>query len=254
MAVKATLITPEEVKELAKIDQHVQPCDINDIRQVEKVMARDCLGKDFYNAIVDDLNDYSTAAKWTNTTTAAGQIRLYGGNYYRSLTSTSAEPTLKSDWEVAPKFKTDCYNDLWCEVLGRYVALLVVQNSLPPISTPITASGTVKKRGEGFDAASEQSVLRLQSWLASQVSTAFENLHEYLTDSDSTCYSLYKGKVDGECGCSSSTGPDLTNAEFHENGSVNFYTDGYCCTNKKSCSCPACVEKNKTKTNRYVIA
>lgn len=262
MAVRQTLITPEEVKELARIDRHVQPCDLNDIRQVEATAATECLGEDFYNALVDDLINYSGVAKWTNTTTLTDGVREYKGVYYIALRDTSAEPSLKSDWEKAPKFGTDCFNDLWCERLGRYLALLVVQSSLPPISTPITASGTVKKKGEGFSAAEERSVLRLQEWLGSQVLGAFQNLHNYLTnnagavnDDGDKCFSLYKG-LSTTCnnGCAMSGEVDLTNAEFLPNGGLLLWEGARACCGNNTCDCPECTQKHKTQTNRYVIA
>ena len=254
MAVAPTLITPTEVKELARIDRHVQPCDINDIRQVETTMARECLGKEFYADLVNDLNDYSSVAAWTNGVTyLVGQSVVYKGVYYTAIATTTAEPSLKSDWDLAEKFQSQCYNDLWCETLGRYLALLVVENSIPPISTPLTASGTVKKKGEGFDAANEASVLRLQNWVSSQVIAAFNNLHDYLTEDTNGCYGLYDGNQDTDCECKKQKYTYET-AHWATNGGLYWqYDQNYCC-DSISCDCPACLQKHKSKSNRYVIS
>lgn len=260
MATK-TLITPEEVKELAKIDRHIQPCDLNDIQQVEATMADTCLGEDFYNALLSDLHDYSDRPQWTNTETKQGEVKYYKGVYYTALKDTTAEPSLKSDWAKAPKFENDCYNDLWCKRLGRYIALLVAQSSLPILSTAIGASGTVKKKGEGFEAADETSVLRLQSWLASQVLGAYRNLHSYLTNNADSkdgngnkCFGLYKGNVAGSCQRTVGNGIGLTDAHFTAGGGIYFEGGNLKCCETKSCSCPKCTEMHRTQTNRYVIA
>lgn len=259
MATK-TLILPEEVKELAKIDRHIQPCDLNDIQQVEATMADTCLGEEFYNALLSNLNDYSDKPQWTNTETKEGEVKLYKGFYYIALKDTTAEPSLKSDWAKAPKFETDCYNDLWCKRLGRYIALLVAQSSLPIISTSMSASGTVKKKGEGFEAAEETSVLRLQSWLSSQVLAAYRNLHSYLTrnadandGNGNKCFGLYKGNIAGSCQ-RAAKGSSPMDAHFTAGGGIYFEDGSLKCCETKNCSCPKCTEMHRTQTNRYVIA
>lgn len=244
-----TLILPAEVRELAKINKHVPTCDLQDIKQVEKVAARTCLGKSFYAALLADLQDYSTIPAWTGASVTADTVRLYQGIYYKAKTTTTNEPTVKTDWEAAPKFTTDAYNDLWCEGgLGRYLALLVVQNSLPIMATPITAQGAVKRDGDSHRSAEETEVLRLQTWIASNIATAFDNLDEYLTD-NSTTFTLYTGNITGSC-CTASCSQDCY-TEFNEDGSITTYEPE---TINNSCSCPTCAANAKAATNRYVIA
>lgn len=234
----ATLITPEEVKLLSRIDRHVSPCDINDIKQVERAVKRNCLG-DIYDALVADLNDYSAVPLWDGTSVPIDTVRLYKGIYYVSLSMTTSEPSNKSFWAKAPKFNTAANELLWCEVLGRYIALLVLQNTQPILSTPIKAQGTVKLKGEGFDAATEDENLRLQTWIASQVATAYDNLDEYLTEN----FPSYAGDT---CTANCCTEPQGTFI-----GGIYFPPE---CVEEKSCNCKKCREAAISKANRYVIA
>lgn len=247
------MILPQEVKELAKINKHVPTCDLQDIKQVEKVAARNCLGKSFYAALLADLKDYSEIPAWTGASVTADTVRLYKGIYYKAKTTTTAEPTVKTDWEEAPKFETDCYNDLWCEGgLGRYLALLVVQNSIPIMATAVTAQGVSKRDGEGHRAAEEAEVLRLQNWIASNVASALDNLDEYLKDnSANACFSTYKGNTQSSS-CTGGCLPECTTV-FNEDGSITtFEPELY--NSETNCNCPACTENAKMATNRYVIA
>lgn len=267
MAINRTLITAAEVKTLGRVNRHVPECDINDIRQVEMVMSRECLGEDFYEYLVGKLNDYSTKPAWVSGTTTEGSVRRYEGVYYIAKKDTTAEPSLKSDWEAAPKFSEACLNDLWCAVLGRYIALLVAQNTLPFSSTALTAQGMVKRKGEGFDAASEKAVLRLQEAMATNVETAYQNLDHFLKkrkavqdSSNGTCYGLYKGSrdSDSECGCTVSTDTkDITpyGAVFNGDGSITLFGENHCCKETTNhCGCANCKEQHASQANRYVIA
>lgn len=267
MAAASTILTETEVKQLAGMDRHVPACSINDIRQVELKAARDCLGKDFYRAMVADLRDWSEKDEYDGITTySAGEVVLYQGVYYEALVTTTAEPSLATDWKEADKFATECYNTLFCTVLGRYLALLVAQNSVMPISSPVTAQGIVKLEGEGFKAADKTEVARLQHWYASQVATAFENLDDYLTEnSTNACFSSYLGntntactavsQLNSLCGCTQDTPPDAI--VFSSNGTYNF--DGYWYNwygrrYTDSCSCKSCTAKARHHTGRYIIA
>jgi hypothetical protein len=249
MAQAKTLLTETEVVRLARIDRHFPGCDLNDIRQVEMTAARQCLGKEFYRALVADLQDYSTAATWTGASVTINTVVLYKGFYYKALTTTTREPSVKTDWAEADKFTTAANNDLWCEALGRYLALLVVQNTVPIVSTPVTGQGTIKKEGEGFKAAEEASVLRLQTWISAQVGTAFDNLDDYLNENGFSAYKGYATDTEQESYCSEGSTTERC---------FEYYPDGtFCCfdtENDNSCSCPKCRQRAINKTNRYVIA
>jgi len=243
MAVSQTLITPEEVKQLAK-ERWLSPCDMNDIRQVEKSFARNCLGKTLYDALLDDLEDYSTRPTWS-ANALANEVFQYKGFYYKALVNTTNEPSVKADWVAAPKFGTTANNDLWCEVLGRHLALLVIQSTLPSVSTPVTGQGTVKRKGGGFDPATEDEILRRQHSIAANLVSSYENLDEYLVANGFTAYSGYTTTT---C-CNVSTSPDYQ--LFFSGGLIGVESVQ---NSSSDCGCRKCTARLKTLTNRYVIA
>lgn len=147
-----------------------------------------------------DLVDYSDKSEYDSSASYnEGDVVLYQGYYYKAKKATSALPSLNTDWEEAPKFSKSTYNDLWNKFLGRYLALLVVDSTIPPRSTQVTAAGTVKINGEEFEAAKEDSVLRLQNWVSAQIRIVKSNMHHYLVDSGLSVFSNYKGLPDEGC-------------------------------------------------------
>lgn len=139
--------------------------------------------------------DYSAVTEYeAGTSYALDDVVLYKGLYYKAKGTTSALPTLATDWALAPKFTTEAYETLWCEHLGRYLALLVLQMSVTPLVTQLTASGAVKINGETFDAAKENEVLTLKNWVNTQVKVAFDNLNDYLNENGANAaFSSYIG-------------------------------------------------------------
>ena len=124
-----TLLSKAEVRSLAKVSKYT--CDLQDIYQVEQREARLKLGIDFYNELIADLVDYSSASEWEDGTTySAEDVVIWDGIFYQAISETDTEPTTVEFWELAPKFDKDCFNTLWCNYLGVYLALNVVKNSL----------------------------------------------------------------------------------------------------------------------------
>ena len=195
-----TLLTTSEVLTLAKANSKIPKCSLDDIHQIEYRERRTCLGKAFYDSLLEDLIDHSGAEEYqSGQIYAADDVVLFEGIYYKAKAETSALPSKKSDWEVAPKFNTEANNELWCRFLGIYLARLVIRNSISALSTQLTAAGTVKIDGETFEAAKEDEVVRLQKWINSQVAIAKANLNDYLNE-NASIFSSYAGiKEDPTC-------------------------------------------------------
>ena len=221
-------------------EQYLAPCDVNDIRQVETTFARECLGEELYKSLVDGLADYSAATEWSGGTVAANTVKLYKGVYYKAKVNTTNEPTLKSDWELAQKFTAQANNDLWCNVLGRHLALLVLQSTLAPVSTPTTGMGNVKRKGTGFDAATESESLRKYHWVSAQLLGSWDNLEAYL-----------KANGFNYLTCTASTDCCTVDGYYlnFNNGQISVSSE-----ERTECTCGKCRQKAITGTNRYVVA
>ena len=96
------------------------------LEDTEESYLNDLFGEDNYQLLLDDLVDYSDKPKWDDETTySEDDIVCYEGEYFVLLVehnTTSDPPNCNDEWELAPKFEKDCYNEMWNE--GRLKKLL----------------------------------------------------------------------------------------------------------------------------------
>lgn len=159
------------------------PCDISDIFNVEMAERRKCLGKDFYDELVGDLVDYSAVESYIKGNSyVVDEVVEYKGVLYKALGSTTSEPSVKGEWELAPKFTTEKFEELWCRYLGKYLALVAVRNSLTSVSSKVTGAGIIKIEGENFRPAKDAEVIGVMDHVDSMVRMVYENMHDWILE------------------------------------------------------------------------
>lgn len=213
------LITPSEVKRYSRISAEFPSCGLDDISEIEWHEFYDCLGIDFYKYLEDHKTDLSGSTKWEYKGYESGDIVMYKGIYYTALddVTQAEEPTLNSKWAATEKFTKKCLNDLWCNVLARYLAVSVVRFSAIEANTPMTASGIVERFGDNFKSASDKRVSMFLRDYDRKRETAWERLKHYMKSNNKDgCFDLSKvigasccnkcGCVECECGCDKKTG------------------------------------------------
>lgn len=194
-----TIMTPYEVLKKSKFED-MAGCDLNDILQVEQSRFRKYLGSDFREVLLNDLVDYSAATVYLNGTTynQNDNVVYMGLIYTVTATTTTNEPTVESDWSLARKFTTDCYENLYCLYLSRYLSMCITKNSIPPVATPLTRNGVIVRKGLHFDGASHQDVTRLSNWSDAEIQDCYDNMVEWIGKQvdDADCFALFTPYVE----------------------------------------------------------
>lgn len=148
-----TLMTAWEVILNSPVDRNFPPTDVcNHVYAAEMKVFGECLSLDFRDVLIADLADYATDIGQDiveydpNTTyTLAGISKIY----YMSVVWTLLKDgdvvppweDIRSEWwEVADKFNTECYQDLWDE--GMLKQILAFETMIPALTyTTFKASG-----------------------------------------------------------------------------------------------------------------
>lgn len=229
-------------------------CKVSTIYQIEMAERRNCIGKKLYDALLEDLQDYSDAPAYqTGTTYAIDDVVEYKGIYYVAKASTNKTPSVKSDWEYADKFETDVFNDLWVSNLGTYLSLLVYRETIPENSVTMSGSGLIRQKGENFDPASSNDVKRLQMSVDAKIHTALLNLQDYLEEhrSDFEDYlddsTIIKAE-ESTCSCSCNGTGYIENNTW-QNGMIIVDGKVPC-----GCRCKSCSGRKEALRNLYDVA
>jgi len=74
-----TLMTPREVIQWSRISAAFPTCDINDLQEAVRYEFETCLGRAFYEELLEDLHDYSGVKDWTGGSVAEGVAKVYNG-------------------------------------------------------------------------------------------------------------------------------------------------------------------------------
>lgn len=208
---RKTLLTPKEVIQFTGVNVNVTPCTFRELYNIELYEARKCIGYNFWLAMVAALADYSAEPEYVSGTTyAEDDIVKYQGVYKIALQSTSAVPTVSTDWENAPRFTGSCaesYDTLFCDFLAPYLAHKVLAARLPYIWTQIRDTGVVTFNGGQFEAVESGDLTRLQNAIYRDAAVVLGNLKHYMSldaQEENTCFSLWPayGNDENEDGCS----------------------------------------------------
>ena len=166
---------------------------------MEQTERRLTLGKEFYDSLIDDLADHSAAVEYDPSATySTGDEVIFSGILYASLVdSNDSEPGTKGKWDFAPKFTKTENNELWCFFLGRYLALHVIDQTMPSQTTQLRGAGAIQVNGDDFKAAEKEDRDSLHSGIKALIFSTFENMHDYLV-SNKGVFGSYKGQKSTE--------------------------------------------------------
>lgn len=224
---RTTLLTPKDVIQYTGVNVNVTPCTFRELYNIEFYEARKCLGFDFWQAMVAALADYSAEPEYVSGTTYnEDDIVKYQGVYKIALQTTTAVPTVSTDWENAPLFTGDCaesYDGLFCDFIGPYLAHKALAKRLPYIWKQIRDVGVVEFNGQQFQTTDSNDMTRLQNAIYSDASMILGNLKFYMdldAQKENTCYAewpAYENTETGTCGCNLIT-CNTCNPKIHVGG------------------------------------
>ena len=222
------IMLPSEVVEFASITKEFPLCTIKTIRSIEFSNLLECLGQTLYDLITADLVDYSAVNLYDNTTAyVVGNVVCFKGLFYTNILNvTGTAPPNKTYWVLSPKFTTPCYETLYCQFLGEWVAWMIVLERMPFWFRQFKAEGLVKLMGKGFEAADLKDFQTVQAAVFRNVERSFENMDNYIKlNSTNTCFTSYKPL--GNSGCCTSCGCTLGLCVCSEDCNDDYENSGY---------------------------
>jgi hypothetical protein len=161
----------------AEIKSRTQPiCDV--LEHTERHYITKVFGKDAYDALLEKVIDYSTADLWkTNENYVEGDTVLYDGVPYILVVPANTyanSPNCSNEWEVAPKFAEDCYNELWEEGgLRKIVSWVVFAEAVNFYPEVLNAAG--------FTTTAEASKFSTADSLDHRLNRYKSNLYKHIT-------------------------------------------------------------------------
>lgn len=189
-----TLLSHREAKYYTK-EQTFPTCDMADIRKVERLSfnAHDFLGDALREALLADMVDYSAVVKYDSTKVdyVIDDLVLHtDGFIYKALINApTKEPGCSTDWALADKFTTDCYNKLWCEYsLAEYLSRKLLLRSMPSVMMKLTGHGLVQDRGQDYSQATQSD---RDWWLNDQkhkIQECLMDIEKYITKTNKVCF------------------------------------------------------------------
>lgn len=186
---------------------NTNPCSFRDLFLIEYREARNCLGFDFLDDLKAAMADYSAAPAYVaGTTYNLDDVVSFEGIFYKvTVATTTALPTVKTDWTVAPKFDPAgaCgakYEEFYCNFLAPYLAYTVLSNRLPYMRNAVTDLGVIQYQGNRYDASNKDEYSSLQYAVDRDREIAWFNMEYELTENlkEDSCFENFKG-FDDEC-------------------------------------------------------
>ena len=205
-----TLCRPSDVIQYSPVKLTFNPCEFRELYNIEQEQRRKCLGG-LYNDMVAALADYSTAVNYVSGTTYnEGDVVAFTTNlqrlYYVALVTTTALPTVATDWELAPRFTGNCaetFEGVFCDYIGPYLAHTVVGNRMPYIYTKLTDVGVTQYQDANHAWADDKQYTRLQNAVFRDRDTVWKNFEEWMGEDaqkENDCLKNWKG-YETKCGC-----------------------------------------------------
>ena len=202
-----TILKSSEIIEFLGLDSSFPKCSLRSIFTTEYYEFTECLGTAFYDKLKEDMVKYDCIKYDNDKTYQEGDTVNWKGIVKIAIQETQGNlPDNIEFWEDAPKFKTPCYETLWCLFLGEYLSWQVLKTRLPFISNQITGNGVVKLAKDSKLTPADFKDLRcLDIAINREIEKTFKNMHHYMKHNNSGgCYGWYKGvatKCCGGCGC-----------------------------------------------------
>lgn len=185
------LITPYEVKKYSPAGNDYPTatfCEL--IPQIEEEFARECLGQDLYDYMVENLADVPTGVPLysSSATYSIGDIVQRNECLYVSqVAGTAGDPLADNgDWELWDRFTDDDVNIFWKKYVRRILALKVYMASLPYTTWRAGAGGVVIAMGDGFSggagfrAANKGEMIDTKNSLIMEIERTITNMKKWL--------------------------------------------------------------------------
>lgn len=161
-----------------------QFCEI--IPQVEEEFARECLGQDLYDHMLENMAEYpDTAAEWDECASYnIDEVAIRNGGLFVSLTNANCSDPLNEtgDWGIFERFTTEGTQLLWKKYLRRILALKVFVASRYDVTWRSGAGGVSVAMGDaaGFRAANKAEITLLKESDIAKIETATKNMLAWL--------------------------------------------------------------------------
>lgn len=210
----ATVITPWEVIQYSPAGSNYPASAVcSDIRQVEEDFFYRCFGHEFYDYLIEHLNEYPDPEPdaWTAADTyATGDFVVYVGCLYRSLinANTDQNPATETEaWALFEKFDTACLNNLWTGYLRPYLAHVLYAESLL-LTTQSSGAGGITVRsndrgeGSGIRTANMTEISAHKATVMNKAAKIYDNMIRYINLNSDTC-TVYQNIL----ACNSNCGP-----------------------------------------------
>lgn len=199
-----SLLSSSEVIHFSGISRDFPPCDFRLIYNVELMEFRNCLGMDFHSELQGDRVDYSGENEWSNSVTyqAGDLVNRFGVTYLSKENNNNSEPP-GTKWELAPKFTTTCYNDLWCMFLGEYLSWCAIRDKYAFVQYNLSGEGIQLTNTRAGRSADVDEFKIYGASVEKKISSLFQNMDYYLKNNCEEEFKNYLGNLeeceDGEC-------------------------------------------------------
>lgn len=185
-----SLITPYEVLQYSPAKGSTYPtvqfCEL--IPQIEQELARDCLGLEFYDYLVENLAEVPAGVLEYDPgqTYAIDDKVIRNGCLFVSLVNSNNSDPLKEtgDWEAFPRFTVEAVNDFWRAYLRRLLALKVYMSSLIYSAWQPGAGGITVAAGDrdGFRAVNKGELGDVKRGVISEIERVTTNMLAWLRE------------------------------------------------------------------------
>lgn len=180
-----TLITAWEVVKFGPVQKEYPTSDIcNHIKRIEHKSFLKCfLGKDFYDDLISDLKDTSTCEAFNiDSTYALDDLILYEGCVLQSTidNNTTHPDESDSDWKIADKFNTACYQELWECHLRYWLSLLIIHDTIRYTTHKAGAKGVVKVLTDDFVSVNEKELYSFKKEVRLDAEDELQLMYDYM--------------------------------------------------------------------------
>lgn len=230
----ATLITVGEVLQASPESSRFPAALIAPhIQRKEDSLARTCLGRDFYDALLADKIDWGVVQTWKATESySLDQYVDFYGMTLKSLANSNTTNPCEDDgtkWEAAEKFDTACYNTLWTTYLRPYLAFVVMASALDYATNPAGAKGVVEWSDESGARSASTAVLQgRKRKILEDANELLDNMKDWmirLNATGETCEGLFSDVPSVAAACGTACAPTYLRRRFAFR--PKGYFDGY---------------------------
>jgi hypothetical protein len=155
-----SIITPWEVVKYNPVDQNLDPVLAGRfIKPVEEEASREWLGKDFYSAMLDDMQVISVVNEYrSNVPYIVDDLVNYRGFTFKCIVANTGKlPADSGFWTQVNKFAIQAYNDLYYNYLREHLSTQILFVGARFFFQQMTNQGLVKRSDSKLGASSGES-------------------------------------------------------------------------------------------------